>query len=158
MNDRGQTLYDFLLGATLFMVSIIIVLSLFDPLFGAFTNPVSGAEQEMADRIADDIIEEQRAEFGDNYVMINSTALVASYLDDRKDSAGVPEIYSVNVTVEDNRGNIIEDEDGPLAVGDPRTNEPVALTRRMISFPPGVTDSSNDPVCRPGCYLRVEVS
>jgi hypothetical protein len=152
MNQRGQTLYDFLLGVSILLVSIILVLSLFDPLFAPFTDPVSGADDEQVDRFADEIIETNATVFGSRTLNLTDSTFDDDFIDDLKSQSGVSEFRDVNVTLRNNTGDILEVGGGPVTGGEIRPeNEPAASATRAVRLEPGRA------VCQTGCILRVEV-
>jgi hypothetical protein len=57
MTDRGQTVYDFLLGVVLFLVVVVSVFAIFPDIFEPFFDPSPGERDEMADRVANELIE-----------------------------------------------------------------------------------------------------
>jgi hypothetical protein len=152
MNQRGQTLYDFLLGVSILLVSIILVLSLFDPLFAPFTDPVSGADDEQVNRITDEIIETNATVFGDRALDIDDDSFDEEYIDELKNRSGVPPFKNVNVTLTDQRGRIITVGGNRVDGGEVRTSgDAASTTSRVVRFPPG------EEVCQDGCILNVEI-
>jgi hypothetical protein len=152
MNQRGQTLYDFLLGVSILLVSIILVLSLFDPLFAPFTDPVSGADDEQVDRLADEIVETNATVFGDQTLNLTDDSFDDDFIDEMKNRSGVSEFRDVNVTLRDDTGDFIEVGGDPVLGGDIRPeNEPASSATRAVRLEPGRA------VCQTGCILRVEV-
>jgi len=149
MTDRGQTLYDFLLGTTLFLVTVVLVLSLFDPLFAPFTSPSGADDDAMADRVTDRVVAEHATPFGDRTLDIDGDSFDDETLDGYRARAGLPAFRSVNVTLESGGGEVIE-RGGPVSGGPARPDEPVAVASRIVTLPPGES-------CQDGCVLRVEV-
>ena len=151
MTDRGQTVYDFLLGMTLLLVTIILVLGLFGPLFGPFISPSGAENNEMADRIADRIVTENGTVFGERVLELDGNSF--DDVDTLGERVGVPERKNVNVTLETSTGAIVEDSDNgdKISGGPERVTDPVAAADRVVKLPPG-----NDN-CQEGCFLRVEV-
>ena len=142
--DRGQTLYDFLLGTTLFLLTVVLVLSLFDPLFAPFTSPSGAEDDAMADRFADRVVAENATPFGDRTLDIDGESFDEETLETYRARAGLPAFRSVNVTLESGTGEVVE-SGGPT-----RPDEPVATASRIVTLPPGEG-------CQDGCVLRVEV-
>lgn len=147
--DRGQTLYDFLLGTTLFLLTVVLVLSLFDPLFAPFTSPSGAEDDAMADRFADRVVAEHATPFGDRTLDVDGESFDEETLETYRARAGLPAFRSVNVTLESGTGEVIE-RDGRVSGGPTRPDEPVATASRIVTLPPGEG-------CQDGCVLRVEV-
>lgn len=143
MTDRAQTLYDYLLGTVLVLVTIIIVLSLFPQLFGPFTDPVGSDTDEIADRVAAAVIETHATDDGDRVLDLDDSSF--DDLEEIRDASGVS-FRDVNVTVEDNqRENVIDPGGDELPSGDP-----AATATRVIRL-------ADNGDCENGCFLIVQV-
>ncbi len=148
MTDRGQTVYDYLLGVILVLVTIVVVLSLFPQVFGPFVDPVSSDRDEMGERIAMSVIETNGTTGGERTLDLDSDAFDDDYIDSVRSKSGVPEFQPVNVT--------LQTPDETLESGGnvrpPGTT--TATTTRIVTVSP---DSSLADECNPGCYLTVRV-
>jgi len=101
MTDRGQTVYDFLLGVVLFLVVVVSIFAIFPDIFEPFFDPSPGERDEMADRVASELIENTSVSTEEKtlqYERLNDT--LQSIGDDTstlKNKTGVPEIRNIQV-------------------------------------------------------------
>lgn len=101
MNDRGQTVYDFLLGVVLFLVVVVSVFAIFPDVFEPFFDPSPGDRDEMADRVASELIENTSVPDQERtlrYSQLNETlAPIGNDTTALKNRTGVPEIRNIQV-------------------------------------------------------------
>lgn len=101
MTDRGQTVYDFLLGVVLFLVVVVSVFAIFPDIFEPFFDPSPGERDEMADRVASELIENASVPDEEQtlrYERLNET--LGSLDDDThalKNKTGVSEFRNIQV-------------------------------------------------------------
>ncbi len=143
MNQRGQTAYDYLLGIVLLLVAIITALSLFPQVFGPFVDPVSADKEKMADRVAEEILEDNATVAGDRTLNVSGLDGDDDYVEGLKKRAGVNEYRSLNITVQTRTKTIAQAGD------ERRGNEPSATTVRTVRTTGGP--------CEHGCQLVVWV-
>ena len=158
-DNRGQTLQDFILGISLFIVTVTFVLGLFPSFLSPFTTGSGGEERAQADRVARSMVVEHATEEG-------QTSLNASQLQDVLDDSqsdlrlryGLPENAGVNITVRDLDGNsIVSHDGGKLATEKKRKNQTASSVARVITFDPESIPAGDPNPCKPGCRLVVKV-
>jgi hypothetical protein len=158
-DNRGQTLQDFILGISLFIVTVTFVLGLFPSFLSPFTTGSGGEERAQADRVARSMVVEHATQEG-------QTSLNASQLQDVLDNSqsdlrsryGLPENAGINVTVRDLDGNSIISHGGAkLATEKKRKNQTASSVARVITFDPESVPASDPNPCKPGCRLVVKV-
>lgn len=141
MTDRGQTVYDFLLGVVLFLVVVVSIFALFPDIFQPFFEPSPGEREEMADRVASELIENSTVPEEERtleYARINQTLQdIGEDTVQLKNRTGVPEIRNIQVELRNSTGRV-------QAWGeDPR--EVWSVTVRNVRIP---ARSDCEPVCR----------
>jgi len=147
MTDRAQTVYDYLLGTVLVLVTIIIVLSLFPQLFGPFTEPVGTDRDDKAERIATQMIETNATADGDRVLDLDESAFEDdSYISSIRNDSGVSDFRGVNVTLQNQTAEL------GTAGDERRSGEPEATSTRNVRL----ADSDLEG-CEVGCYLIVRV-
>lgn len=126
-NDRGQTLYDFAIGMTIFLLVVGYVFAFLPGLFSPFT-PETDSSAVRADRTADFLTDDLLAEtdsdaglndtctevfFGTNGTAPDDCDRFSGPVDEStvRDRAALPDTTSVNVTLVRN-GSIVTDSDG----------------------------------------------
>lgn len=148
---RGQTLQDYLFGAILVLLTVLGVFAFAPTVFSPFEEPVESENQQLADRLAVELVEETRALADSQTISFDRlNASLTGGLSERIDAAGVRPTKRVNVTVRDPAtGRIVtaSDTDGGGSVF---RNDPAATAVRTIQGLRG------DP-CRDGCQLIVRV-
>lgn len=158
-DDRGQTLQDFILGISLFVVTVTFVLGLFPSFLSPFTTGAGGEERAQADRVARSMVLEHSTAEG--RTSLNATAL-SEALDrsqsELRASYGLPETAGINVTVRELDGNeIITHDGGKMATPKNRDNQTASSVARVITFDgTGIPENEENP-CNPGCRLVVRV-
>lgn len=151
-DQRGQTLQDFVLGVSVFLVVVVFVFGLFPNFLSPFTAGVDAAERAQADRLARNLIENHSVETADN--TLNGTKLAATVQESEstlRQRFGLATTADVNVTVRDLDGERVVRHDGtPLAHGSSRTNQSSGSASRIVSI-------AGSEKCQPGCRLIVKV-
>ena len=141
MNDRGQTAYDYLLGIVLLLVTIVAVLALFPQFFSPFVDPVSADREEMADRVAAEVIEESATL--DSERTLDDEAFNGTDVGELKARAGVDDFRRVYVELR------AGPEQNPEIGVEPPPGEPTATTVRNVR--------TAQKECSEGCRLVVRV-
>jgi len=148
---RGQTLQDYLFGAILVLLTVLGVFAFAPTVFTPFEEPVESENQQLADRLTVELVEETRALADSQTISFDRlNASLSGELSDRIDAAGIRPTKRVNVTVRDpSTGRTVSasDTDGGASVF---RDDPAAASVRTIQGLPG------DP-CRDGCQLVVRV-
>ncbi|WEL17879.1 Putative pilin/flagellin [Halorhabdus sp. SVX81] len=137
MDTRGQTLQDFVLGISIFMLGFVLVLSLIPGLLTPFESSVGANEQAAADRVTSTIVSNLSMPAQPNTLNgTNAMALFSLSTTDLKDRFGVGSSMHLNVTVE------YLDGSAPVAmVGDPVTRDEFGKSSRIVSVDvPGSTE------------------
>jgi hypothetical protein len=153
-DTRGQTLEDFLIGVSLFLVTLTFVFGLYPGLLEPFSSGVSNAEKSQANRMSRSMV--LNLSDGTDRNRLNSTEL-QKVLDksesELRERYGLPETASINVTVRKLDGQQIVTYSGTtLAGARDATNQSAATAARVITL----TDD-DDGVCEPGCRLVVKI-
>jgi hypothetical protein len=173
--DRGQTVQDFAIGASVFLLTIAFVFVFIPTLFTPFEDEVDPGLDSQVDRVASAIVDEGSIDGKPNR-MTNSTAEAAIIATgsgaDLQNAYGLPSTSQVNVTVTP----IDPDEDDTvvtifvgtgteteLASGDVYEDRPAATASRIIVIEglpecdPAVDASPADGVQGQACRLTVRV-
>lgn len=153
MNQRAQTVHDYMLGIVLVLLAITVSIGLLGNAYEPFFDPVDTEDEVMADALADEV------------VTVNSTVndartvhleALETTLDDQAkfdrlvDRAGLPGWKDAQVRIEDRN-----DEEFVAGAGSDIEGEPSARSIRHISAV-GVGESDLD--CTDGCRIIVEVN
>jgi len=108
MTDRGQTVYDFLLGVVLFLVVVVSIFAVFPDIFEPFFDPSPGEREDMADRVASDLIENTSVpeeERTVQYSQLDETLeSVGNDTTALKNRTGVPELRNIQVELRNSAG------------------------------------------------------
>ncbi|WP_424019427.1 DUF7287 family protein [Halorientalis pallida] len=151
-DDRGQTLQDFVLGVSIFLIVVVFVFGLFPNFLSPFTAGVDAAERAQADRLARNLIENHSVEAADN--TLNGTQLADTMQKPEstfRERFALATTASINVTVREIDGRRIVRYDGTtLAMGSDRANETSGSVSRIVSI-------AGSEKCQPGCRLIVKV-
>jgi hypothetical protein len=149
---RGQTLQDFALGVTLFVLTVTFVFGLFPGYLSPFTAGADGGDQMRAERISEQLVQNHSTPGNQN--VLNVTQLNRTLNLDQSGLQrryGLARVASVNITVVDSRNqSIVVEGTDRLATSQDSRNQPAASTARIVRL-------SNESLCRPGCRLVVKV-
>ena len=153
---RGQTLQDFALGVTLFVLTVTFVFGLFPGYLSPFTAGADGSDQMRAERISEQLVQNHSTPGNQN--VLNLTQLQATLALDQtelRQRYGLARVATVNITVMDSNNQTIVTADGTdsgerLATSEDSRNQTAASTARIVRL-------SNESLCRPGCRLVVKV-
>ena len=169
--DRGQTVQDFAIGASVFLLTIAFVFVFIPTLFTPFEDEVDPGLDSQVDRVASAIVDNGSIDSKPNR-MTNSTAEAAIVAPgngaDLQDAYGLPSTSQVNVTVrpiDPNEDDTIVTISGgtELASGDVYKDRPAATASRIIVIEglpecdPAVDASPADGVQGQACRLTVRV-
>jgi len=141
--DRGQTLQDFILGISIFVLGFVLVLSLIPGLLTPFESAVGTDEQATADRVSSAIVSNLSMPAQPNY--LNQTAKKTLFdlsTADLENRFGIRSTTQLNVTLATLNGSIQIN-----ATGEPATRDEIAESIRIVS--------TDDPDCEPACRLIV---
>lgn len=150
--ERGQTLQDFVLGVSVFLVVVVFVFGLFPNFLSPFTAGVDASERAQADRLARNLIENHSVEASDNTLNGSKLATTMQESDARlRKRFGLSTTADINLTVRELDGERVVRYDGtPLAHGSSRTNQSSGSVSRIVSI-------AGSEKCQPGCRLIVKV-
>ncbi|WP_136687014.1 DUF7287 family protein [Halorhabdus amylolytica] len=141
-DDRGQTLQDFVLGISIFIVGFFIVLSMFPGLLGPFQSGLSSDKQANAERISATIVSNLSEPAQPNHLNTTATKnLFALSASDVRTRFNLSRPTQVNVTLEALNGSAQLEH-----VGDVVTRNQTATSIRIVHV--NVTSGDCDPACR----------
>ena len=151
IDDRGQTLQDYVTGVSLLLIVVIFVFGLFPNYLTPFTAGVSGAEQAQADRIGRNMISNLSVEAGRN--TLNASRLrsvLALSQPELRDRYGLPNAAEINITVRDpETDRIVTDGGQKLATDRQYRDTTAASIGRVVTLDNGT--------CSPACRLVIYV-
>ncbi|QGN06248.1 hypothetical protein Hrd1104_02380 [Halorhabdus sp. CBA1104] len=144
--DRAQTMQDFVLGISIFMIGFMFVLALFPGLLTPFESSLDGNTEAAADRVTAEIVSNFSKPAEPN--VLNATRLNQTVFNDSRSVAdlksqfGLPSDTGLNITLQrlDGMAHL-------NASGNPVTNDRTAISVRIVD-----TGFSG---CDPGCRLVV---
>lgn len=147
-DERGQTLQDYVLGVSLFLLTVLVVVGTILPTVTApFDQAVSGDKIAQADRVAETIVTNASAGAGTN--RLNVTIVERIVEDDvptLRARFGLPETSWVNVSVVPLDGNGFQQSASgtTLASDASPTGSDAATSARIVTL----SDDSCDTACR----------
>jgi hypothetical protein len=157
-DSRGQTLQDFTLGVTLFIVTVTFVLGIFPGYLSPFTTGVTGAERAQADQVARSMLLNLSTADGGNTVNATRLHTVLNQSQEQlRGQFGLPKTAGVNITVVSLNGTkmVRLDRSGDsLATVQGRNNQTAGTVARVVSFR---NNTKYRPRCNPGCRLVIKV-
>ncbi|WP_135665897.1 DUF7287 family protein [Halorhabdus rudnickae] len=140
--DRGQTLQDYVLGISIFIVGIFIVLSMFPGLLGPFHSDIGRDKQATADRVSSTIVSNLSVPEQPNHLNTTATRnLFALSTSDVRTRFNLSRPTQLNVTLEALNGSAQFE-----TVGDGITRNQTAISTRIVHV--NVTSGNCDPACR----------
>lgn len=174
MDNRGQTLQDFALGVSLFLVTVTFVFGYVPTVFAQYDAPTDSVDQQQANRVAEYIVENYSVA-GQANVLRNGTGAVTGVHATLSTDAGferLREVTGLNTTTDERaRPNLNvrlvnttevtgEDEKEPIRVGGRgpyefgeswRPDTPAATETRVVRL------GNDTGQCEPTCWLVVRV-
>jgi hypothetical protein len=162
-SDRAQTIQDFAVGASVFLLTVSFVFAFVPSLFTPFTSSVDPGAPMQADRVSDQIINDTQIDERPNYLRVTggSYSLTDLFTDDSdglQDRYRLPSTSQINVTLSqvDGDGSPVDlSPGGPTAAtGNQYNNRPAASLTRIVGVP-GVTPC--DPAQGNTCRLTVRI-
>jgi hypothetical protein len=155
MNDRGQTIHDYLLGIVLVLLTIAGVFAFFPEVFTPFQEPVESDEQHMSEHLADEVIDINQTMHGTqtvNYTALTETLNTGSKLETLVNRSGIPRWKQVNITIENQTGVVAASETSQRgSVYRLDRENPAATATRTIEARSAVS------ACEPTCQVVVRV-
>lgn len=149
---RGQTLQDFALGVTLFVLTCTFVFGLFPGYLAPFTAGADGSDQMRTERVSQQLVLNHSTPGDENVLNVTKLHRTLSLSQSNlRERYGLARVASINITVMDSNNQSIVVENGTrLATSQDSRNQPAASTARTVRL-------SNQSLCRPGCRLVVKV-
>lgn len=154
-SDRGQTLQDYVLGVSVFLLIVIGLLTAILPtVLAPFEDTPGGDKTAQADRIAEQLVRNTSVASDTN--RLNASALEQVVSADQstiRDRFSLPRGSNVNITVlkMDGSSRIVGPAGGPLSSPRSPGESPAATSARIVTL----NHDSSD--CQPGCRLVVRV-
>ncbi|MFC7073650.1 hypothetical protein ACFQJ7_15375 [Halovenus rubra] len=150
MSERAQTVNDYLLGITIFLVSIILVFGYFPNVFMPFEEEVGNDESVMAENIAAELVENSSVAEAERTVEFAALNRSMDSLANDATQVGIPDWLRWNATVRNGTGMVVESASERLQNGSVWRDKTAATTIRFVRIEqPGVCDD--------GCRLIVRV-
>lgn len=151
-DKRGQTLQDFALGISLFLITVTFVFGLFPSYLEPFTAGTDDSDQMRADRLSRALIQEHATAKGGS--VLNGTKLSTTLAQNQsqlRSEYGFTRAADINVTVREGGDDSLVSLNGSsLATDQDSQNQPAAARARIVRL-------SNETVCEPSCRLVVKV-
>lgn len=154
-DDRGQTLYDFAFGISLFLLALVVSLSLIPGIFTPFQAPIRSEQTVQAERVSDAIVGDLASTEGGRRLNTSETDAFfdGSTADDLRDQHGLGPAVRLNVTLQ---VDAPKGCDAPGAAcrsfGDAYDGEAVATSLRVVAGYDGTAGA-----CAPTCRILVRV-
>jgi len=156
MQDRGQTLHDYVAGISVFILSVALVVGLLPSVVAPFQNEGGAVTATQADRIGDRIVSNFSS--GSSPNILDARALDELMTKDEeslRDRYGLAEFRYANLTLTTLNGSRILEgpapANAPQAAGASAADEEVSSASRIVEL----DDPSID--CIPACRLIVRV-
>lgn len=149
-DDRGQTLQDYVIGISIFVVVVFLALSFFPGLLNDFQSGSVGDHEAQADRISRQIVTNNTVPGTEN--QLNATAIegmMDQSEDDLRQRFGVNDTVNLNITLESLNGDYYINDTRTLT-SEPNYYDTTAGTSARI-----VTLSDDGYGCSPACRLVV---
>ncbi|WP_049970453.1 DUF7287 family protein [Haladaptatus cibarius] len=138
MDDRGQTLNDYVVGISIFLLTVTFVVAFLPTVFAPFTAPIDDATTARADRGAGHLVETLSSPETPN--VLNESRTAAFFQnnpesDDLRVNLGFPATARANVSIVDPDTNRVVAVGSPAVVttaGDPLDGQPTAASSRTV--------------------------
>jgi hypothetical protein len=154
MDDRGQTLHDYVAGISVFILTVAVVLGLLPSVVAPFQGDGQAIETSQASRIGDYTVSNLSATTAPNVLDAdNLTSVMAMNEPALRDRYGLPEYRHVNLSLLTPNGSrtLVGPGGTTLRAGAPAAPEDVRTAARIVQVSePGFG-------CKPACRLVVRV-
>lgn len=156
MDDRGQTLHDYVAGISVFVLTVAVVLGLLPSVVATFDVDSADVDATQANRIADFAVSNLSVGDGANVLDAeNLTSVMAKDEAELRERYGLADFRFVNVTLTNLNGSRILTDSGtpptPMSAGPDAADEGATSAARIVQ----VSKSGFD--CTPACRLVVRV-
>jgi len=163
-DDRGQTVQDFAIGASVFLLTIAFVFAFIPTLFTPFEDNIAPGLESQASRTAAAIVDNGSIDGRQNWMTESSAQ---SAIDtggsgaDLQNTYDLPETSQVNVTVtpmSPDDATVVSDSGVDYASGDTFRDRPAATVSRIVVIQ-GVPecDPTTNPDAGMACRLTVRI-
>lgn len=144
---RGQTLQDYVIGVSIFLLTTAFVVGFIPTLFTPFTAPVDASQTAQADRYAAEVLSEITQPDSKNVL---AGAETDSFFANASNLDGIPtaEQSEVNVTLVDGNGTVQQ------TVGPPYQGESTAAATRVVVPESGYVGNHT---CTATCRIEVRL-
>lgn len=152
MNQRGQTLHDFAIGVSVFLITLSVVLTMIPGIFTPFSASTQSQHSVIADRVASGVLDDLSEDGTRNRL---DTAGTDAFFDDAStpvDATDLRNRYGLERTANVNVELITGEES--FAVGDDYEGRAVASTQRVVTMD---GTGSGGWSCSPSCRIIVRV-
>jgi len=137
IDDRGQTLNDYTMGISVFLLAVAFVVAFVPSIFAPFTAPIDDETTARADRGATRVLTTLSEDDARNVLSVNRTK---SFFEDGnattlRESLGVPATSDVNVSVVDPGTGEVARIGSPgidASAGVPISDGPTAAATRVV--------------------------
>lgn len=152
-DDRGQTLQDYLLGISVFIVVVFVALGFFPNFLDGLQTDSMGGQEAQADRIGREIVSEYAVNGTVNELDADRLeTLKTKSEDDLREKFGLPDTTNINITVETLDSSGFINRSGATLNSEPQYYASQAGSSARI-----VTLSDPTYDCTPACRLVVRV-
>lgn len=152
MDERGQTLHDFALGVSVFLVTVSVVLTMIPGIFAPFSASTQSQHSVVADQVASGVLDDLTEDGRRNHLDTAGTdaffdgSTVPGTAADLRNRYRLERFTKVNVEL------VTGDES--FSIGDDYEGEAVASTQRVVTMN-GTGDGGWS--CSPSCRIIVRV-
>lgn len=154
MDDRGQTLHDYVAGISVFILTVAVVLGLLPSVVAPFQGNGQAVETSQANRIGDYAVSNLSASAAPNVLDAdNLTSVMALDEPGLRDRYGLPDYRHVNVSLQALNGSrtLVGPGGSKLWAGAPAAPDEARSAARIVqTSEPGFD-------CTPACRLVVRV-
>ncbi len=151
-DDRGQTLQDYVIGVSLFVLLAFVALGVFPQVLASFDQGTEGDARAQADRVARQIVTNTSVPGSPNELNATAVGTVTTRDEDElRERFALPSTANLNVTVETlSGGRYVVDASGRTLAGEPpQDGGAVVSSSRIVTL--------SDRSCPTACRLVVRV-
>lgn len=152
-DGRGQTLQDYALGISVFLLTLFFVWGVIMPsVLAPFDTETGGEKISQADRVSQHVITNSSVPGRPNRLNVTRVETVADLdTDALRDRYGLPETASINISLRTLNGTKVVTSDSGITLGtsESTANNQVTTNARIVTL--------SDDSCKPACRLVVGV-
>jgi hypothetical protein len=148
-NDRAQTVQDFAVGVSVFLLAVAFVFAFVPSLFTPFSPSVDPGADQQATRVAAAMVDDLSQPDRPNWLRLSAVdAEFTKSQSDLQNDYDLPRVSQINVTLMPMNQTKAQ-ADGPvLEAGRPYSGQPAASTVRVVVVAAGGTSPSPPRVTR----------